>query len=85
MKSQHSNTPLLHYSSVIACRWILAVGLLLCPAVFAAEPNFSASVDRSEIALGEQIQLTLRYDNAGGAGTPQLPAIDGFTAQYAGP
>lgn len=74
--------------SAARCRaGLLAVLAMLvcCAAVSAAEPNFSASVDRSEIALGEQIQLTLRYDNTGGAGAPQLPAIDGFTAQYAGP
>jgi hypothetical protein len=59
--------------------------LLLCAAAFAAEPNFTASVDRTEITLGEQIQLTLRYDNLSAAGSPQLPQLDGFTVQYAGP
>jgi len=47
--------------------------------------NFTATVDRTEVALGEQIQLTLRYDGAPNAGTPQLPQLDGFGVTYSGP
>ena len=65
--------------------WILtSVFCLLFPCL-ASAANFTASVDRSEVSLGEQIQLTLRFEDLPNISqAPQLPPLDGFTTAYGG-
>ncbi|MBI5685288.1 MAG: protein BatD [Verrucomicrobia bacterium] len=41
-------------------------------------------MDRTEVSVGEQIQLTLRCEDMPSAGQPQLPPLDGFTTAYGG-
>ncbi len=55
----------------------LALGL-------ASAANFTATVDRTEASVGEQIQLTLRYEDVPNAGQPQLPPLEGFNIAYGG-
>lgn len=65
---------------------------VLCPliSVFCLLPrlalaaSFSASVDRTEVSIGEQVQLTLRCEDIPNAGQPQLPPLDGFNVAYSG-
>lgn len=47
---------------------------------YAAELNFSASVDRTTVGLGEQLTLTVTVEgnNIGGAPRPQLPQLADF-------
>jgi hypothetical protein len=63
-------------------RLLAAVVCLLPSLAFAA--NFSASVDRTEVSVGEQLQLTLRCEDIPNAGQPQLPPLDGFNVAYSG-
>ncbi len=57
----------------------LVLSFLFLPAV-AAELNFSASVDRTTVGLGEQVQLTVTVSgtNIGGVPRPQLPSLADF-------
>lgn len=55
--------------------FVLAAGTLV-----AAELNFSASVDRTTVGLGEQLQLVVTVEGANtGAPRPQLPELPDFT------
>ncbi len=53
---------------------------LLAANLAAAELNFSASVDRTTVGLGEQVQLTVTVSgtNIGGVPRPRLPALADF-------
>jgi BatD DUF11 like domain len=62
---------------------LMAAVCLLFPCL-AGAANFTASVDRTEVSVGEQIQLTLRYEDAPNVGQPRLPALDGFNIAYGG-
>lgn len=64
-----------------ACCLLAAALFLLFPAL--AHPGtFTTSVDRTEVALGEQVQLTLRFEDVPHASQPELPALDGFITTY---
>lgn len=64
--------------------WFLTfVFCLLSPSLSHAV-NFTASVDRTEVSVGEQIQLALRCEDMPNTGQPQLPPLDGFNTTYGG-
>jgi hypothetical protein len=67
---------------LLGFRLLVAAFCFLPSLVLAA--NFSASVDRTEVSVGEQIQLTLRCEDIPNAGQPQLPPLDGFNVAYSG-
>ncbi|MBI5821335.1 MAG: protein BatD [Verrucomicrobia bacterium] len=41
-------------------------------------------MDRTEVSVGEQIQLALRCEDMPNTGQPQLPPLDGFNTTYGG-
>jgi hypothetical protein len=57
--------------------------LLSCVAVFGAS-NFTASLDRNTISLGESANLTLTFKDASNPSAPSLPAIPNLTFRYVG-
>ena len=59
---------------------ILILGLH--PALHAA--TFSASLDRNVIRVGEQVQLTLRFEGGQPSGVPRLPDIPNLQIQFGG-
>jgi len=68
---------------VFAFRLLTFVFCLFSPCL-ARAANFTASVDRTEVSVGEQIQLTLRCEDMPSSGQPQLPPLDGFNVAYSG-
>ncbi|HEX7321228.1 MAG TPA: BatD family protein [bacterium] len=60
---------------------IWTTAILLQVFAVAAELNFSASVDRSTVGLGEQVVLTVTVcgENIGNIPTPELPSTQDFT------
>ena len=64
------------------CRLVVVFCLLFPCLAHAA--NFTATVDRTEVSVGEQIQLTLRCEDMPSTGQPQLPPLDGFSVAYGG-
>ena len=84
MKSEVRNQKTEARGRKVFAFWILAfVSCVLLPGI-AGAVNFTASVDRTEVSVGEQIQFTLRYEDAPNAGQPNLPALDGFSVAYGG-
>ncbi len=69
-----------------AVRLLLAVcgftGVLVAGA---AEPSFTASLDRDTITLGESVTLSLAFQEAAPQSAPQLPALPNFKIDYVGP
>ncbi len=63
---------------------VLAV-FLISSAAYAKEINFQASLDRDEIYLGQSAQLQLQFQGSTDIPAPDITAIDGFQARYAGP
>ncbi len=62
-------------------KWLVHLLIPLVPfAILAGEINFSASVDRTTVGLGEPFQLTVTVEGAdiGSVPRPQLPSLDGF-------
>ncbi|MBN3037893.1 MAG: protein BatD [Candidatus Omnitrophica bacterium] len=59
--------------------------LLFVPLCFAQEVSFEATVDRTRVSLGQDIQLDLTFYGTQDVGTPYFPDIDGFGWQYLGP
>jgi BatD DUF11 like domain len=55
----------------------------IAPAAWAAD--FTVSLDRDTITVGEQASLSLKFDGVQPQGTPDLPAISGLQFQYVGP
>jgi len=51
----------------------------------ACAANFTASLDRDTITLGEQATLSLRFDGVQPQNAPALPAVAGVQFQYVGP
>jgi hypothetical protein len=47
--------------------------------------NFTASLDRDTITLGEQVTLSLKFDGVQPQNAPALPAVPGLQFQYVGP
>ncbi len=47
--------------------------------------NFSATLDRNVISLGQSIQLSLKFDDSKSVPAPSLPYIDGIKSRYVGP
>ncbi|MFA6563850.1 MAG: BatD family protein [Verrucomicrobiia bacterium] len=64
--------------------WFLAAVFCLLFPCLAHAANFTATVDRTEVSVGEQIQLTLRCEDMPSTGQPQLPPLDGFSVAYGG-
>ena len=63
---------------------LASVVCLLFPCI-AQAANFTATVDRTEVSVGEQVQLTLRFEDVSNVGQPpQLPGLDGFNVSYSG-
>ena len=54
----------------------------IAPAAWAAD--FTVSLDRDTITVGEQAALSLKFDGVQPQGTPDLPAISGLQSQYVG-
>src|ERR1700722_19941877 len=64
--------------------WLLLFAALwIASAAWAAD--FSVSLDRDTITVGEQAALSLKFDGVQPPGTPDLPAISGLQFQYVGP
>ena len=64
--------------------WLMVFAALwIAPAVWAAD--FTVSLDRDTITVGEQAALSLKFDGVQPQGTPDLPAISGLQFQYVGP
>lgn len=61
----------------------LALLLWLAPAVQAA--NFTASLDRTTITLGETATLSLTFEGGGPQSPPAIPAIPNLQIAYVGP
>ncbi len=53
-----------------------------CPAF--AEVSLSASVDRTKVALGEEISLSLIVEDGGSVSDPELPQSQDFTSYFKG-
>lgn len=62
------------------CTAVSLLFLLSSLLVSAADIRFSAAVDRSEVAVGEQFTLTVTVEGSGlgSVPTPKLPRLDGF-------
>ncbi len=63
---------------------VLAV-VLISSAAYAKEINFQATMDRDVIYFGQSAQLQLQFQGSTDIPAPDIPAIDGFQARYAGP
>ena len=46
--------------------------------LFAAKPNFTTSLDRESVIVGETVVLTLKFEGISPKGMPTLPAIPGL-------
>ena len=66
----------------VCTRYLLAVVIFLLFPALAHPGTFSTSVNRTEVALGEQVHLTLRFEDVPHASQPQLPTLDGFITTY---
>jgi BatD DUF11 like domain len=61
--------------------WLLYLlfGLLVQPpAVAAAKPTFTTSLDRESVIIGESVVLTLKFEGISPKGMPNIPAIPGL-------
>lgn len=65
-------------ASIYRPGFLTALLFLLLGSVAAAELNFSASVDRSTVGLGEQFQLVLTVSGEAGVPRPTLPDLTDF-------
>ena len=65
--------------------YLAFVFVLIASAAYAKEINFQASVDTEVIYLGQSTQLQLQFQGSTDVPAPDIPAIDGFQARYAGP
>src|SRR4029077_6738113 len=63
---------------------LLVLALLVARAA-GAEVTVRATVDPSQIQVGESAALEVEIDGAQNAPVPELPAIDGLALQYIGP
>ncbi|UCD16052.1 MAG: BatD family protein, partial [Candidatus Omnitrophota bacterium] len=52
---------------------------------FADDINFSISVDKRKITIGEAVYLNLIFEGTQEIGAPDLGIIEGFSVQYVGP
>ena len=64
-------------------RAVLAVGLVWCHSLAAA--NFTASLDRDTVALGESTTLSLVFDGGEPTQVPEIPSIANLSITYLGP
>ena len=68
----------------ISLKWlVLAAVALLQGAAWAA--SFTASLDRDSMTLGEQVNLSLKFEGAQPQDAPAIPGISGLEIQYTGP
>ena len=74
------------YSVQISRAFVLWLSLTLlwcCSSANAGEAKFSASLDRDSIVLGENVTLSLRFENGQPGGLPGIPSVPGL--QVVGP
>jgi len=64
---------------------IAAFICLLTAQAFAKDINFSLSLDRDHIEVGDMVQLGLVFENTQSIPAPQLPDTPGLKMQYIGP
>ena len=64
--------------------WLLFSLAFLMGALSATAATFTASLDRSNITLGETATLSLRFDGAS-PDAPGLPSVSGLQIDYVGP
>jgi hypothetical protein len=69
--------------AVINC--LVFAFVMISSAAYAKEINFQATLDRDVIYLGQSAQLQLQFQGSTDIPAPDIPAIDGFQARYAGP
>ena len=65
-------------------RFLLAVALLWLGLAGALGATFTAALDRNSVPVGESVTLTLTYDGAANAETPQIPPLPNLTVASAG-
>ena len=67
------------------CRRVIltlaACGLITC----GRAADFTASLDRDSVTLGEQARLSLKFEDVQPQNAPALPAVAGLRFQYVGP
>ncbi|MFH1856519.1 MAG: BatD family protein [Candidatus Omnitrophota bacterium] len=64
---------------------VISAILLSVSLCFAQDISFESSVDRTKIALGSNLQLSLNFYGTQDITAPDLPQIEGFDWRYAGP
>jgi len=57
----------------------------LCLKLFASDIQFEVTVDRTKIALGEALQLSLAFHGTQNVSAPKIDKIEGFDTRYLGP
>jgi hypothetical protein len=62
-----------------------AVLFMQCAAALAKNINFEATVTRTKVAVGGQIQLNLTFNNTQNISALDLPPMEGFSHRYVGP
>ena len=65
--------------------FILTVLAMFAGVCFAQDLSFEATVDRTRVALGQDVQLELTFYGTQNIATPYFPDIPGFSGQYLGP
>jgi hypothetical protein len=60
---------------------LVACGLITC----GRAADFTASLDRDNVTLGEQATLSLKFDGVQPQNAPSLPAVTGLQFRYVGP
>lgn len=60
---------------------LAACGLIAC----GRAADFTASLDRDSVTLGEQARLSLKFEDVQPQNAPTLPAVAGLRFQYVGP
>ena len=77
---------LLHWNLVIGIYLVFGIWLLVIPShVYAAEVTIETSVNRSRLAVGEELTLDIIVNNANGAiSKPVFSSIEGFSSYSQG-
>src|SRR5437016_2724352 len=64
--------------------WSLVIGIWNFTSAFAQSPTFIASVDKNQVTVGEQLEVTFTMSGSGGAKNFRAPAFKDF-ALLSGP
>src|ERR1043165_8312468 len=64
----------------ISILWLICilVGLVSQISVLAAKPNFTTSLDRESVIVGETVVLTMKFEGVSPKGMPSIPQIPGL-------